>query len=64
MIVREEIRLVTGNSNVNLAKKIAAYIGVDVTDCTVTRFSDGEVFVQINENIRGADLFIIQPAIS
>jgi ribose-phosphate pyrophosphokinase len=61
MIVREEIRLVTGNSNINLAKKIAAYIGVDVTDCTVTRFSDGEVFVQINENIRGADLFIIQP---
>jgi ribose-phosphate pyrophosphokinase len=61
MIVREEIRLVTGNSNINLAKKIAAYIGVDVTDCTVTKFSDGEVFVQINENIRGADLFIIQP---
>ncbi|MFZ5980806.1 MAG: ribose-phosphate pyrophosphokinase [Candidatus Zixiibacteriota bacterium] len=61
MIVREEIRLVTGNSNINLAKKIAAYIGVDLADCTVTRFSDGEVFVQINENIRGADLFIIQP---
>ncbi|MDD3731375.1 MAG: ribose-phosphate pyrophosphokinase [candidate division Zixibacteria bacterium] len=61
MIVREEIRLVTGNSNINLAKKIAAYIGVDLTDCTVTRFSDKEVFVQINENIRGADLFIIQP---
>ena len=61
MIVREEIRLVTGNSNVNLAKKIAAYIGVDLADCQVTRFSDGEVFVQINENIRGADLFIIQP---
>jgi len=61
MIVREEIRLVTGNSNVNLAKKIAAYIGVDLADCTVTRFSDSEVFVQINENIRGADLFIIQP---
>jgi ribose-phosphate pyrophosphokinase len=32
-----------------------------LTDCAVTRFSDGEVFVQINENIRGADLFIIQP---
>ena len=61
MIVREEIRLVTGNSNINLAKKIAAYIGVDLADCTVTRFSDSEVFVQINENIRGADLFIIQP---
>ncbi len=61
MIVRNDIKLVTGNSNRALATKIAAYLGVELTDCTVTRFSDGEVFVQINENIRGADLFIIQP---
>lgn len=61
MIIRSEIKLVTGNSNIGLAKKIAAYLGERLTDCTVTRFSDGEVFVQINENIRGADLFIIQP---
>ena len=61
MIVREEIRLVTGNANRPLAEKIAAYLGERLTDCRVTQFSDGEVFVQINENIRGADLFIIQP---
>ena len=61
MIVREELRLVTGNSNRPLAEKIAAYLGEKLTDCTVTRFSDGEVFVQINDNIRGADVFIIQP---
>ncbi|HOP07272.1 MAG TPA: ribose-phosphate pyrophosphokinase [candidate division Zixibacteria bacterium] len=61
MIVREELKLVTGNSNRPLAEKIAAYLGESLADCTVTRFSDGEVFVQINENIRGADLFIIQP---
>ncbi|MDH4155709.1 MAG: ribose-phosphate pyrophosphokinase [candidate division Zixibacteria bacterium] len=61
MIIREEIKLVTGTSNRGLAEKVAAYVGVDLTDCSVTRFSDGEVFVQINENIRGADLFIIQP---
>ncbi|NOY88995.1 MAG: ribose-phosphate pyrophosphokinase [FCB group bacterium] len=61
MIVREEIKLVTGNSNRKLAEKIAHYVDVKLTDCTVTRFSDGEVFVQINENIRGADLFIVQP---
>ncbi|MEA3297037.1 MAG: ribose-phosphate diphosphokinase, partial [candidate division Zixibacteria bacterium] len=61
MIVREEIRLVTGNSNRPLAQKIANFLGQKLTDCTVTKFSDGEVFVQINENIRGADLFIIQP---
>ena len=60
MIVREEIKLVTGNSNRPLAEKITNYLDQKLTDCTVTKFSDGEVFVQINENIRGADLFIIQ----
>ena len=61
MIVREELRIVTGNSNRPLAERIAAYLGEKLTDCAVTRFSDGEVFVQINDNIRGADVFIIQP---
>lgn len=61
MIVREELRIVTGNSNHSLAEKIAAFLGEKLTDCAVTRFSDGEVFVQINDNIRGADVFIIQP---
>ena len=58
MIVRNDIRLVTGTANRGLAQKIGEYIGVRLTDCAVTRFSDGEVWVQINENIRGADLFI------
>ncbi len=61
MIIRSDIKVVTGNSNAGLAQKIANYIGIGLTDCTVTKFSDGEVFVQINENIRGADLFIVQP---
>ena len=60
MIVREELRIVTGNSNRSLAEKIAAFLGEKLTDCVVTRFSDGEVFVQINDNLRGADVFIIQ----
>ncbi len=60
MIVRNDIKLVTGTSNPGLAQKISKYVDVELTDCTVTRFSDGEVFVQINDNIRGADLFIIQ----
>ncbi len=60
MIIRSDIRLITGNANPQLASKIAAYVGEKQTDCTVTRFSDAEVFVQINENVRGADLFIIQ----
>ncbi len=61
MILREEIKIVTGNSNLPVAKNIADSLGIKLTDCTVTKFSDGEVFVQINENIRGADLFIVQP---
>ncbi|MEW6050769.1 MAG: ribose-phosphate pyrophosphokinase [Candidatus Zixiibacteriota bacterium] len=61
MIVRSEIKIVTGNANIPLAQRIAAYLGQPLTDCLVTRFSDGEVFVQINENVRGADLFIVQP---
>lgn len=61
MKVRNDIRIVTGTANRELARKIAEYVGVELTDCSVSRFSDGEIFVQINENVRGADLFIIQP---
>lgn len=61
MISRTDIKLVSGNSNLPLARKIASYLGIGLTDCSVGRFSDGEVAVQINENIRGADFFILQP---
>ncbi len=61
MIVHDEIKLVCGNSNTGLASKIATYLGIKLTNCAVDTYSDGEVFVQINENIRGTDLFIIQP---
>jgi len=61
MIVRDDIKLITGTANRELAQKIARYIGIELTNCTVRRFSDGEVFVQIEENVRGADLFIVQP---
>ncbi len=61
MIIRDHIQIITGTSNSILAEKIAQFLNCKLTDCTVKRFSDGEVFVQINENIRGADLFIIQP---
>lgn len=61
MIVRNDIKLVTGNSNRPLAEAIARYVGTELTACTVKQFSDGEISVQIDDNIRGADLFIIQP---
>jgi ribose-phosphate pyrophosphokinase len=60
-VVRSDLRIVTGNSNIPLAKRIAKYLGKELTRCTVSRFSDGELFIQIEENIRGHDLFIIQP---
>ena len=50
MIVRSEIKLVTGNANRDLARKIAAYLGETLADCEVRAFSDGEVFVQISES--------------
>ena len=61
MNVRIDLKLVTGNANIPLATKIAKSLGRELTKCTVSRFSDGELFIQIEENIRGNDLFIIQP---
>jgi ribose-phosphate pyrophosphokinase len=55
------LKIISGNSNRPLAQRIAERLRRPLTACTVTRFSDGEVFVQIDENIRGSDLFIIQP---
>lgn len=48
------------NSNVGLAQEIAAAIGVELGKCTVTSFSDGEVQINIEESIRGCDVFVIQ----
>ena len=56
-----ELKLVTGNANRPLAEEIAQALHVPLSDAEVSRFSDGEVFVQINENVRGADVFVIQP---
>ncbi|GAB4536526.1 MAG: ribose-phosphate pyrophosphokinase [Thermodesulfovibrionia bacterium] len=56
----EGIKLFTGNSNRRLAEEIAGYLGVPVGSATVSTFSDGEIMVQINENVRGSDVFLIQ----
>src|SRR5206468_3956665 len=56
-----ELKLLTGNANRPLAEEIGQYLRVPLADAEVTRFSDGEVYVQINENVRGADVFVIQP---
>src|SRR5579872_7125777 len=54
-------RVLTGNGNRGLAEEIAGQLGVDLCKATISRFADGEVFVRIDENIRGADVFIVQP---
>ncbi|MBI3625012.1 MAG: ribose-phosphate pyrophosphokinase [Candidatus Rokubacteria bacterium] len=56
-----ELKLLTGNANRPLAEEIARDLRLPLADAEISRFSDGEVFVQINENVRGADVFVIQP---
>jgi ribose-phosphate pyrophosphokinase len=56
-----ELKLFTGNANRPLAEEIAQYLRTPLGDTEVSRFSDGEVFVQVNENVRGTDVFVIQP---
>ena len=54
------MKILAGNSNRALTAEIAAYIGVPLTKCQVRRFADMEIFVEIQENVRGADVFVIQ----
>ncbi|MBL4828454.1 MAG: ribose-phosphate pyrophosphokinase [Aliivibrio sp.] len=55
-----DMKLFTGNATPKLAQRIADRLYISLGDATVSRFSDGEVAVQINENVRGSDVFIIQ----
>jgi ribose-phosphate pyrophosphokinase len=56
-----ELKLFSGNANRPLAEEIAQHLRMRLGDADVSRFSDGEVYVQINENVRGEDVFVIQP---
>ncbi len=55
------MKLISGTSHPDLARNISEYLKVSLCDVTVKAFPDGETFVKINENIRGQDVFIIQP---
>ncbi|MEW6447811.1 MAG: ribose-phosphate pyrophosphokinase [Bacillota bacterium] len=62
MISRHKnMRIFSGNANPKLAEEICHYLGVPLGDSAVGRFSDGEIWVRVNENVRGADVFVIQP---
>src|SRR5687767_11141400 len=54
------MKLMAGNSNLPLVKSIAAYLETPVTEASVRRFADEEVFVEIQENVRGEDVFVVQ----
>ncbi|NBW76658.1 MAG: ribose-phosphate pyrophosphokinase [Sphingomonadaceae bacterium] len=54
------MKLMAGNSNLPLARDIAAYLDLELTDASVRRFADEEVFVEIHENVRGEDVFVVQ----
>src|SRR5688500_5124772 len=54
------MKLITGNSNLPVVKDIAAYLEMPITEASVRRFADEEVFVEIHENVRGQDVFVVQ----
>jgi ribose-phosphate pyrophosphokinase len=55
-----KLRLISGNTNLPLAEDISMHLGIPLTKRTIKRFKDQEIYVQINENVRGDDIFIIQ----
>jgi len=59
--VTDKLKIFTGTANTALTHEICAYLGCEMGQSSTTRFSDGEIYFQILENVRGADVFIVQP---
>ncbi|MCA9750982.1 MAG: ribose-phosphate diphosphokinase, partial [Gemmatimonadetes bacterium] len=59
----DNLVLFSGTANRGLAEGIARATGVPLGDAEISRFSDGEIFVRLNQNVRGVDVFIVQPTI-
>ena len=57
----EGLKLFTGTAHPDLARDVASYLKISVADATVSTFSDGETQLRVNENVRGSDVFVIQP---
>ncbi|MGA2275547.1 MAG: ribose-phosphate pyrophosphokinase [Bryobacteraceae bacterium] len=57
----DRLQLFTGNANPALSREIAQHLNTALGECTVRQFADGEIHLQIQENVRGADVFVIQP---
>jgi ribose-phosphate pyrophosphokinase len=61
MLVRKNLMIFTGNANPEFANRVAHCLDIQLGKATVTKFSDGEVSVSLLENVRGSDVFILQP---
>ena len=60
-MTNDRLKIFTGNANPALAQEICQALGMELGRCMVKQFSDGEIYLQIKENVRGEDVFIIQP---
>jgi ribose-phosphate pyrophosphokinase len=58
------LRIISGTSNQQLAQDVSRHLGISLTNRTINKFKDGEIYVQIGENIRGDDVFVIQSVCS
>ena len=56
-----ELKVFAGSANQELARDISKHLGCELGECSTTRFADGEIYFQILENVRGADVFVVQP---
>ncbi|MBI2082623.1 MAG: ribose-phosphate pyrophosphokinase [Deltaproteobacteria bacterium] len=61
MPIYQQLKIFSGTANPDLTQKIADYIGVPLGKVLIRRFADGEIFSEIQENVRGMDVFVVQP---
>ena len=60
--ILKKVKLICGRSNRRFAKQVSEYVKVPLADVKVKKFSDGEIYFRVNESVRGADVYIIEPA--
>jgi len=60
-LISSDMKIISGTANIPLAEKIVQTLDMKLTDVEISRFADREIFVQINESVRGEDVFVIQP---
>jgi ribose-phosphate pyrophosphokinase len=60
-MTHDRLQIFTGNAHPDLSREICQHLGMELGRCMIRTFADGEIYLQIQENVRGADVFIIQP---